>query len=148
LADTRTKPRPIAPTAPVPPKISPILPPTTQVKPPIVTTPEKPPAIRTIKPEKAPILQWEKIGRNNLTIALQNAHYRYTKTHKGETLIKSKVELYRAAKEVSSYLVRKFRSSVYFPNESIAVGKDKFGLYIKFRSYRGGKQIEELIRPD
>ncbi len=149
LADSKTKPKPIAPTAPTPPKLSPPLPPTpTPEKPPVVKTPEKPPTIKPARPEVAPKLQWEKIGRNNLTIALQNAHYRYTKTHRNETLIKTKVELYRAAKEVSAYLVRKFRSSVYFPNEEIAVGKDRLGLYIKFRSNRQGKQIEDLIRPD
>lgn len=125
-----------------PPKIIPPVPPQAEAR------PEQPQRVPQLKrPERVPVLQWEKISRSNLTIAIQNAHYRYVKSHRNETLLKTKQELYGISKEVSKYLVRKYRTSVYYPNEEVAMGKDKFGIFVKFKSNRPGSRTEEFIRP-
>ncbi len=154
LEETRPHNRPTP--APVPPKaqpaptvpISPSHPPVT--KSPAPKTPAKPPipAPRPARPEVEVPLHWERIGNNNLTVAVRNAHELYIKAHGGQKLFKTNQDLHILASEVSKYLLKKFKSSVYYPNEQVAVGRDKLGVFAKFRSLRQGRRLEEFIRID
>lgn len=135
-APTPIPPRPPLPTRPQAPRITKPTLPRPGVK------PQQPK-----RPETAPSLRWERIGRSNLTIAIRNAHYLYVISHHNETLLKTQQELHAAANAVSRYLVKKYRTDVYYPNEEVAMGKDKFGVFLKFRTIRDGTRVEVFVRP-
>ncbi len=94
---------------------------------------------------QTPASAWEKIGGNNLTVALRNVHYEYLQKHK-TPILKTNSELHIAAKTVMRFLRRQFGSDTYYPTDSIAIGKDKRGAFIIFRAIRNGKTSEFRLR--
>jgi len=122
-----------------------------EVSPPLPSIPEKPslgpkPKEKPSAPAKEKILiTWERIGRQNLTTALREAHFKYIQKMK-RPIFRNNRDLHVGAKTVMRYLRRKFGSDTYFPGDEIGIGVDHKGPYMKFRTTRAGKTIEALIR--
>lgn len=110
--------------------------------------PTPPKAVPRPQPEARPgppRIIWEVIGRQNLTLAVKDAHFRYVQATK-QTVFRNNQELQKGTQTLLRYLAKRFGSNTYYPNEEVAVGHDRLGKYIMFRSRRNNQLRQELIR--
>lgn len=115
---------------------------------PIPKEPTPPKSSSRRQPETSPSsprIVWEVIGRQNLTMAVKDAHFRYVQATR-QTVFRNNQELQKGTQTLMRYLSRRFGSNTYYPNEEVAVGYDRLGKYIMFRSRRNNQLRQELIR--
>lgn len=102
-------------------------------------------AIRKKEQGTAVFTVWERVGHDNMTSVVENAHFRYNQKTK-KRIFGTDRELRNEVKKIMRYLQKRFGTDTYYPGDTIGIGIDARGGFFKFRGIRNGKSFEELIR--